>query len=105
MIKEITPKELAAKLDAKEEIVLLDVREPHEREIASIGGEFVPLGQLQAEFEGLPREKTIVVYCHHGGRSARAVAFLDSQGFSDVINLDGGIHRYSEEVDSSVAQY
>ena len=97
--------ELRVRNDAPQ---LLDVREPHEWEVARIDGAVLaPLGQLEALLPdlGLDRARPLVVYCHHGGRSARAARQLLQAGFAQVLNLAGGIDRWSEEVDPAVPRY
>jgi len=101
-MKSINPKELAA----LENVKLLDVREDAEREICSIGGEHIPLGDLPARAKELDANQTWVIYCKMGGRSAQACQFLaEHAGFKDVTNLDGGILKYQEEVDPSLKRY
>jgi adenylyltransferase/sulfurtransferase len=105
MIPEISVEELKAKLDKKEKFVLLDVREPHEYEIAKIpGSKLIPLGELQNRVGELDKGSQLIVHCKMGGRSARAVQFLRAQGF-DATNVAGGIHDWSEKIDPSVPTY
>jgi sulfur-carrier protein adenylyltransferase/sulfurtransferase len=105
MIPEITVEELKAKLDKKEKFVLLDVREPHEYEIAKIpGSKLIPLGELDKRVGELDKSAKLVVHCKMGGRSARAVSFLRAQGY-DATNVAGGIHDWSERIDPSVPLY
>lgn len=102
---EISAVDLKHKIDRGEEVELLDVREPYERELASIGGVLIPLSQLPVRVNTLDSSREIVVYCHSGFRSARAVEFLVEMGFSKVKNLIGGIDSWSREVDPSVPRY
>jgi molybdopterin/thiamine biosynthesis adenylyltransferase/rhodanese-related sulfurtransferase len=103
---EISVTEVKRRLDAGEPIAILDVRTPQEYAIARIeGAMLVPLDQLQARVGELDPEATLVVHCHHGMRSARAVQFLRHQGFPRAINLAGGIEAWSLEVDPSVPRY
>ncbi len=104
-IPEITVEELKSKLDKKEKFVLLDVREPHEYEIAKIAGsKLIPLGDLPKRVGELDKTAKLVVHCKMGGRSARAVTFLRQQGY-DAVNVAGGIHDWSERIDPSVPTY
>ncbi|MBI3553125.1 MAG: molybdopterin-synthase adenylyltransferase MoeB [Elusimicrobia bacterium] len=104
-IPEISVEDLKAKLDKKEKFVLLDVREPHEYELAKIpGSKLIPLGTLPEKFGELDKSQAIIVHCKMGGRSARAVQFLKSKGF-DATNVAGGINAWSERIDPSVPQY
>jgi molybdopterin/thiamine biosynthesis adenylyltransferase/rhodanese-related sulfurtransferase len=103
---EIQPAELARRRAAGEPIALLDVRTPVEREIAALDDPlWIPLQELGARWREVPTDRTVVVYCHVGGRSAQAAAFLRSQGLERVATLTGGIRAWSREVDPSVPQY
>ncbi len=103
---EITPLELKARLDRGDDLVLLDVREPHETQICSLDGfTLVPLGDVPRRLEELDRQRDLVVYCRSGARSLRAVMFLRRQGFDRAVNLTGGILRWIDEVDPSLAKY
>ena len=103
---EITPQRLHARLRAGEAITLLDVRETYEWAIARLpDARLVPLGSLPRAVNTLDRSAETVVYCHHGTRSAAAAEWLLDQGFSRVLNLVGGIDRWSVEVDTTVRRY
>jgi len=105
-LPELTVTELKAKLDAEEDIFVLDVREPHEYEIAKIPGTtLIPLGQLPKRVDELEATADIIVHCKMGGRSARAQQILKDMGFSRVTNLAGGILAWSDQVDPSVPKY
>ncbi|MEO5989039.1 MAG: molybdopterin-synthase adenylyltransferase MoeB [Candidatus Eisenbacteria bacterium] len=87
-------------------IQLLDVREPQEWAINRIqGATHIPVGVLPERAKELDPARTLVVYCHHGGRSARAQKLLQQQGFTDVRNLTGGIDAWSREIDPTVPRY
>lgn len=91
--------------DRKEELVLLDVREPREYEKARIAGStLIPLGFLKARLGELDKGAKLVVLCKIGGRSASAVNFLREQGF-DAVSLAGGIDAWSARIDPSVPRY
>jgi adenylyltransferase/sulfurtransferase len=106
IVREITPHDLATRLVRGDDILLLDVREPTEWEIARIdGARLIPLATLQSALPSLDRSREIVVHCHHGIRSAAAVRLLQSEGFGRVFNLAGGIARWSADVDAAVPQY
>jgi len=104
-ISEITVKELKRRLDAGDDLFVLDVREPHEHKAANIGGTLIPLGQLPARMGELDAAREIIVYCRTGNRSARAAEFLQDSGFEKVSSLKGGIHAWSSEIDPSVPKY
>ncbi len=94
---EISVKTLKQKLQQGERIFLLDVREPHEYLAFNINGYLIPLNDLAHRFNEIPKDKSIVVYCRSGKRSAIAVAFLTQQGFHQVQNLAGGMLAWQEE--------
>ena len=90
-IPQISAPELKRRLDAGEEVFILDVREPAEYQSANLGGKLIPLNTLPARLMELDREREIVVHCHSGMRSQRAAEFLRQSGFDRVTNLAGGI--------------
>lgn len=105
---QITPAQLAARLRAGGSVRLLDVRQPDEHAFAALpGSRLIPLGELPERLQELDDwlGEDIVVYCHHGIRSAHAIGFLRSAGFSRLENLAGGIDRWSVEVDPSTPRY
>jgi len=104
---EITPRELAALLQTDDRPYLLDVRNPNEVAIASIPGtdKVIPVDQLAERLNELDTSLEIVVYCRSGVRSGRAVDLLKSAGFRKLKNMVGGILRWADDVDTSVAKY
>ena len=104
-VPQIGPEELKRRQTAGEDVFVLDVREPHEYQIANIGGHLIPLNDLPKRIGELVREKNIVVQCKSGGRSQRGAEFLQQQGFAHVENLAGGITAWSEKVDPSIPKY
>jgi adenylyltransferase/sulfurtransferase len=104
-VPEITVRELKEKLDNGQNVSVLDVREPHEYEVANIGARLIPLGELPERLVELDRNDTLAVHCKTGGRSARAVQLLKEAGFQNVYNVEGGITAWSEEIDPSVPKY
>ena len=102
---DITPEELKRRLNAGEDIFVLDVREPHEYQIANLGGHLIPLGDLPKRVSELDSSREIVAHCKMGGRSAKAVDFLRQAGFKKVRNLAGGINAWSEKVDPKIPKY
>jgi adenylyltransferase/sulfurtransferase len=102
----VTVEELKKKLDAKEELVILDVREPSEVAVAALPGSTrIPLGTLPALLGELPKDREIVVHCKMGGRSAQAVQLLRRAGFPKVFNLTGGIDAWADRIDRSMKRY
>jgi sulfur-carrier protein adenylyltransferase/sulfurtransferase len=104
-VPEITVQDLKAKLDDGEDINVLDVREPHEYEVANIGVRLIPLGELPQRLAELDQSENFAIHCKTGGRSARAVELLQDAGFQNVYNVKGGITAWSEEIDPSVPKY
>ena len=105
-VPEVSVRDLKQKLDLGEKLLLLDVREPHEYEIARIAqARLIPLGELTQRLDELERDAEIVVHCHSGLRSAHAVQLLRAAGFVKAINLAGGIEAWSVEVDPTVPRY
>jgi len=102
---DMTPEELKRRLDAGEDLFVLDVREPNEYQIANLGGYLIPLGDLPKRVNELDSSREIVAHCKMGGRSAKAVDFLRQAGFKKVRNLAGGINAWSEKVDPKVPKY
>jgi rhodanese-related sulfurtransferase len=111
---EISVQEVAQKLTQNESFVLLDVREAHELKSASMPqGSFthLPLSDLAARLlDAIPaemqaKEQEVVVLCHHGVRSAQVTAWLQQQGWTNVLSMAGGIDAYAQEVDPSVGSY
>jgi adenylyltransferase/sulfurtransferase len=104
--EELTPAELSARIARGDPLQLIDVREPYEWEIGKIpSARLIPLGTLQRQLDSLDRGRQVVVYCRSGVRSAHAAAQLRHAGFPRVLNLTGGILRWSDEVDPSIPKY
>ena len=104
-VPEITVQELKQRLENGGNVSVLDVREPHEYEVANIGARLIPLAELPERLVELDRDETLAVHCKTGGRSARAVRLLKNSGFQNVYNVKGGIDAWSEEIDPSVPKY
>jgi len=103
---DITPVQLKVMMDADPDLYVLDVREPHEIVICAIEGTHkIPLGQIAERYAEVPTDRTVVVHCKLGGRSAQAVEFLRSKGYVDIKNLAGGILRWIDDVDGSLQKY
>ena len=104
-VPEIQPIELKGRLDAGDDLFILDVREPHEYQICNLGGHLIPLGDLPARMNELDSSREIVAHCRSGVRSAKAVTLLRQAGFGKVKNLAGGILAWADKVDPTVPKY
>jgi rhodanese-related sulfurtransferase len=106
---EVTPQEVKQRRAAGEKIILIDVREPGEFQLARIqNAELIPMRSVPAELqrlEALADQGTLVVYCHHGVRSLNVVNWLREQGIAGCESMAGGIDRWSREIDASVPRY
>ena len=107
VVPEITVRELKARLDRGDRPFILDVRKPHEYDIANLGGLLIPVDDLEARLAELEpyRNEEVIVHCRSGARSARAVELLQKAGFTGAVNVKGGILAWSDEVDPSVPKY
>ena len=107
MVEDVSAADLAERLRTEPgHILLLDVREPWERALAAIEPSVhIPMNEIAARADELPKDRPIVVYCHGGTRSAMVAGFLEHRGFSSVENLEGGIEAWSVHVDPKVPRY
>ena len=103
----ITPTELKARLDQEKNFRLIDVREADEWALVRLPeAELIPLSKFQQlAVQELSPEETIILYCHHGMRSARAQGFLMAQGYANVVNLTGGIDAWALQVEPTMKRY
>ncbi len=105
-VQPITPKELAHRLGHGDELVLLDVREPHELEICRIQGSIaIPMSEISRRHVELDPDKPLVCICHHGIRSAHVASALARLEFAELYNLTGGIDRWATEVEPTMPRY
>lgn len=103
---EISVGEALARMKSAPAPVLLDVREPHEHAICQVAGSrLLPMGTVPASVGELPRDRPILVMCHHGGRSMRVTQFLRAQGFEKATNIRGGIDAWAAEIDPALRRY
>jgi adenylyltransferase/sulfurtransferase len=102
---EIPVEELKRRLDRGDDLLILDVREPHEYQICNLGGYLIPLGELPSRVHELDTSREIVAHCRSGVRSAKAVNFLRQAGFKKVHNLSGGILAWADRVDRTMPKY
>lgn len=103
-MKEINVQDLKTKKEGNEKFVLLDVREDWEYMVSNIDGIHIPLGELPQRVSEIEHEKTseLIVMCRAGGRSAKAIEYLTANGFTNVINLKGGMKAWGKEIDPSL---
>ena len=112
---EISVKELVAKQQAGEEFIWIDVREPQEYAAAQIPDEnivYIPLSQVaEKQLDAIPdtvqqaKDAEVIIFCHHGMRSAQMVMWLSQQGWNNALNMEGGIQAWADEIDPSVGVY
>ncbi len=107
MVLGISPREVARRLrDDPDSLLLVDVREYEEREVAAIEPSLhIPMDEVVERISEIPRHREVVVYCHMGARSEAVAAFLEAQGYDRVLNLTEGIDGWSTQVDGSVPRY
>ncbi|GAC1498261.1 MAG: rhodanese-like domain-containing protein [Vulcanimicrobiaceae bacterium] len=105
-MREISVEECAAWRSSGRPFTLLDVREPDEVATATLAGAMhIPMAQIPARLSEVPRDQEVVVMCHHGARSERIVRFLEANGFTEAINLEGGIDAWSQRIDPTIPGY
>ena len=104
-VPQLSVKELKQRIDGGEDVFILDVREPYEYQIAQIGGKLIPQNDVPKRLDEIPRDREIVVQCRSGARSQKIAEFLKQSGYSQVVNLAGGILAWSDEIDPKVQKY
>ena len=104
-MKEVTVAELKTLMDSEADFQLIDVREEHETDIASIGGELIPMGDVMDNLDKISKDKKVVIYCRSGNRSGVITQALEAQGFKNIHNLKGGILAWATEIDTAMAKY
>jgi molybdopterin/thiamine biosynthesis adenylyltransferase/rhodanese-related sulfurtransferase len=104
-IPQISVKELKRRIDAGEDVQLIDVREPYEFQIAQIGGKLIPQNDVPNRLAEINRDREVVVHCKSGGRSQRIAEYLKQSGYPNVSNVAGGILAWADEIDSKVQKY
>lgn len=107
MYQTTSAEQIAQRLKAGDDLVLIDVREPDEWAIARIeGAQQRAMSQINEWWQELPTDREVVIFCHHGGRSAQVCQALASQaGVNNLTNMSGGIDRWSLVVDPAVPRY
>src|SRR5581483_2005104 len=104
-IPQMSVQQLKQRLDAGDDLLVLDVREPFEYQIANIGGKLIPQGEVPQRLAEIDRDREVVVQCKSGGRSQRIAEFLAQSGYTKVSNLAGGILAWADQIDPKVPKY
>lgn len=105
-MKEITCAQLKAYKDNNTPHQLIDVREPYEADISTIGGELIPMGEVLENVARIRKDIPVVVHCRSGKRSAAVIESLEKMhGYTNLHNLVGGILAYADEIDNSLSKY
>ena len=104
-IPQMTVQELKGRIDAGEDVQLIDVREPYEFQIAQIGGKLIPQNDVPQRLGEIDPSREVIVHCRSGARSQRIAEFLKQQGYPRVANLAGGILAWSDQIDPKVQKY
>jgi len=105
-MKEKTVTELKKMMDNKEDFQLIDVREPHEFEIANLSGELIPMGEVPANIDKISKDKPVVIHCRSGARSGRICDYLEQNyGYTNLYTLKEGILAWADQIDPSMPKY
>lgn len=107
-VSQMTPQQLKARLDAGDDLFILDVREPHEwaiSNLAHLGAVLIPKGDVVSRMNELDTAREMVVQCRSGARSTDVILELQKHGFTKLHNLDGGINRWAREVEPELPVY
>jgi sulfur-carrier protein adenylyltransferase/sulfurtransferase len=105
-MKEVTVSELKSMMDNQEDFQLIDVREPFEYDIANIGAELIPMGDIPDNLDKISKDKKVILHCKSGARSGNMAQYLESQhGFDNIYNLKGGILAWADQIDPTVQKY
>ena len=107
-VKQMTPLELKARLDAGDKLPIIDVREQREWDFVNlehVGAVLLPMGEIPDRMDELDKDTEMVIQCRSGGRSAQVIQYLQQHGYTKLHNLDGGILRWSDDIDPSMPKY
>jgi rhodanese-related sulfurtransferase len=106
MVKGIAPKELKARLDSGEDMMIIDVREAWELEMSKLDEAVnINMSDIPDSLNQVPKDKPVVIICRTGSRSTNVVRWMEGQGYSNVLNLEGGLNRWADDVDETMNQY
>lgn len=105
-MKEVTVAELKRMKDSNDSFLLVDVREPYEADICSIGGTLIPMAEILNHTDEIPKDKKVIVHCRSGMRSANVINLLESKlGYTNLYNLKGGILAWANEIEPEMPKY
>lgn len=104
-MKTVSVQQLKKMMDEGDDFQLIDVREPYEVEICEIGGASIPMAEIPDNLDEISREVPVIVHCKSGARSSNIVAYLESQGFTNIFNLEGGIMAWIAAIDPKLEKY
>ncbi len=105
-MKEITVQELKQWMDSNANFQLIDVREPHENDLCSLGGELIPMADVPHNLDKISKDKKVVLHCRSGGRSGNIIQWMEkNHGFDNLYNLKGGILAWAKEIDPEMPTY
>ena len=104
-IPQLSVIELKQRIDAGEDVYILDVREPYEYQIANIGGKLIPISEVPQRLAEIDRDREVIVQCRSGARSQKVAEFLQLAGYPKVVNLAGGILAWADQIDRKVQKY
>ena len=97
---QITPQQLKDWKEKEKDFVLIDIREGWERAAYSIGGIHIPMGEIMSRLNDIPKDKDVVLYCEKGVRSVISIQRLESHGFQNLFNLNGGLNAWKDEINN-----
>jgi adenylyltransferase/sulfurtransferase len=101
-MKEVTSTELKQMLDNKENLQLIDVREPYEFENGHIEAELIPMNTIPQNLEKISKDKKVIMICRSGNRSGNVIRFMESHGFDNLYNLKGGLLAWKKDIDNTM---
>lgn len=105
-MKSINVNELQQLLIEKADLQLIDVREPFEAEICSIGATLIPMNEIPQRYNEIAKDKQVIVHCRSGARSANVITYLEqTHGYTNLYNLEGGILAWAKDIDPSLQTY
>lgn len=104
-MKTVSVQQLKKMMDEGDDFQLIDVREPYEADICEIGGALIPMAEIPNNLDEISKEVPVIVHCRSGKRSGNIVAFLETQGFTNISNLEGGILAWADQIDPTMEKY